>query len=235
MHPGAEIGRGRNGVATEPGWLNRARMAHIPLFKIGALVLTTLSKPASKWLEKQAKSGTAPTLRSTCVFLGTRLHRVRVGTTMRLGGFRRFKIKPPNEQAALDEGASFIAGLAVFGVAGGVYTVEHWRTKAKDQAKEEAAREEAAEAARREAERFQMLDAMLAEIDAGMEDLGDRLQQAVAQAARRRQNAQARRQRQGDQRALQRQRREEQQQQGQDHTPENTQGWWAWLFGGSRG
>ena len=72
-------------------------MAHIPLFKLGALVITTLSKPAGKWLEKQAKSGTAPALRATCISLGTRLHRVRVGTTMRLGGFRRFKIKPPNE------------------------------------------------------------------------------------------------------------------------------------------
>ena len=127
-------------------------MAHIPLFKLGALVITTLSKPAGKWLEKQAKSGTAPALRATCISLGTRLHRVRVGTTMRLGGFRRFKIKPPNEQVALDEGASFLAGFAVFGVAGAVYTTEHWRTKAKERAKDAAARAEEAEAARREAE-----------------------------------------------------------------------------------
>ena len=112
-------------------------MVSFPLFKLGSLLLKTLSKPGASYIKREA--GNTKVIKQICVGLGQLAHRVSASLEMRLVSTNITMIKPLSETQALQRGADLLGEAIVFGVAAGIVVVEY-RRSGEEKAKAAAAK-----------------------------------------------------------------------------------------------
>ncbi|KAI5970367.1 hypothetical protein CANMA_000530 [Candida margitis] len=95
--------------------------------KLTALLVKTISKPISKAISTQAKNN--ETFRKYCISFANRLHKTDVKLRMNLLGEKKIRVRPLNDNKAIEQGASFISETFIFSVAGGLIFYESYRSR----------------------------------------------------------------------------------------------------------
>ncbi|XP_064955763.1 OPA3-like protein isoform X2 [Musa acuminata AAA Group] len=113
----------------------------LPVVKLGSLVLRTLSKPIAYRLKQQ--TGNYPKFREYIIGLAQANHRFTTTIQRRLyGQATDVKIRPLNEEKAVQAAADLIGELFVFSVAGAAIIFEVQRSARSEARKEESRRQE---------------------------------------------------------------------------------------------
>ncbi|KAI5958326.1 hypothetical protein KGF57_002682 [Candida theae] len=97
--------------------------------KITALLVRTISKPISKAISTQAKNN--ETFRQYCISFANKLHKTDVKLRMNLLGEKKIRVRPLNDNKAIEQGAAFISETFIFSVAGGLIFYEAYRSRKK--------------------------------------------------------------------------------------------------------
>ncbi|KAG9410393.1 Optic atrophy 3 protein [Aphanomyces cochlioides] len=144
-------------------------MVAIPLFKVGGLLLRTLTKPVAKALKSRSK--TQPWLNSICNSIGQRHHRVLLNIQMSMQGqihSRTVQIKPLPADQAVEKGADFLGEVLIFSVALGVAAYEYDRSNKSSKEKERKANE-------RDFQKQQEIDMRFRRLEHQMREMDDQL------------------------------------------------------------
>ncbi|KAJ8494089.1 hypothetical protein OPV22_015810 [Ensete ventricosum] len=113
----------------------------LPVVKLGSLALRTLSKPIASRLKQQA--GNYPKFREYIIGLAQANHRFTTTIQRRLyGQATDVKIRPLNEEKAVQAATDLIGELFVFSVAGAAIIFEVQRSARSEARKEELRRQE---------------------------------------------------------------------------------------------
>lgn len=109
--------------------------------KLSSLLVRTLAKPIANAIKANAKDH--PAFRKVCIGFAQRVHRMDFHIRMRLLNTNKkdvdkIKIRPLNDTKAIQNGANFLAESFVFSVAGGLIVYESWRSRRKEQARQES-------------------------------------------------------------------------------------------------
>ncbi|EEB07549.1 optic atrophy 3 family protein [Schizosaccharomyces japonicus yFS275] len=105
-------------------------------FKIGSLLVRTLSKPIANTIKSQAKEH--PAFRRMCINVAQKMHRAEfrlLGVTKNRAGNVPLHIRPLNDAKAVETGANFLSETFIFSVAGLAILSEYIRAKRKDAAR----------------------------------------------------------------------------------------------------
>lgn len=99
--------------------------------KLGALVIRQVTRPVANVLKAQAKQHDS--FKRICISLAQRMHRADVILRSRLtpSNFSK-KIRPLNEEKAVENGATLFSEMFVFGVTGSVVVWETLRQRTKE-------------------------------------------------------------------------------------------------------
>lgn len=97
--------------------------------KLTTLLIRTVAKPISNTIKAQAKEREG--FRRGCISIAQRLHRMDVRLRMNLMGEKRIKVRPLNDNKAIEQGANFLSELFVFSVAGSMIFFESYRSRKK--------------------------------------------------------------------------------------------------------
>lgn len=97
--------------------------------KITALLVRTILKPISKAISTQAKNN--ETFRKYCISFANKLHKTDVKLRMNLLGEKKIRVRPLNDNKAIEQGAAFISETFIFSVAGGLIFYEAYRSRKK--------------------------------------------------------------------------------------------------------
>ncbi|KAF0757975.1 hypothetical protein DYB28_001156 [Aphanomyces astaci] len=117
-------------------------MVAIPLFKVGGLLLRTLTKPVAKALKSHAK--THPWLSTVCNSVGQHQNRAMLKIQMSVQGqinTRSVQIKELPIDQAVEKGAEFLGEVLIFSVAVAVAAYEYDRSSKSSKEKERKANE----------------------------------------------------------------------------------------------
>ncbi|XP_074565902.1 OPA3-like protein [Curcuma longa] len=113
----------------------------LPLLKLGLLAFRTLSKPIASRLKQQA--GNYPKFRELIIDLAQANHRLTTNIQRRLyGQATDVKIRPLNEERAVQSAVDLFGEVFVFSVAGAAIIFEVQRSARSEARKEEMRREE---------------------------------------------------------------------------------------------
>ncbi|OQR95243.1 hypothetical protein ACHHYP_00157 [Achlya hypogyna] len=154
-------------------------MVAIPLFKVGGLLLRTLTKPVAKQLKQSAK--TKPWLNSVCRSVGQYQHVVGVRIQMSMQGqihWKTIQIKDLPADQAVDKGSEFLGETLIFSVAVIVAWYEYDRSSRSSKEKELKANEREFQRQQQIEMRFRTLEHLMA----SMEDEISALKQSVDDA-----------------------------------------------------
>ncbi|GER31762.1 optic atrophy 3 protein [Striga asiatica] len=122
----------------------------LPLLKLGTLALKTLSKPVAAKLKKEA--GKHPKFRSFIISVAQANHRITTTMQRRIYGHAtNVKIRPLDEEKAVQAAGDLIGELFVFSVGVGALIFEVQRN-ARSEAKKEELRKQDIEGLRNEVE-----------------------------------------------------------------------------------
>ncbi|GMH59801.1 hypothetical protein TrST_g1597 [Triparma strigata] len=110
--------------------------AALPLTKLLALLIKTLSKPLSKSLKTSAASH--PSLSQSLNLLGQASHQITARLNIWSSGFKVKNIGRLNDDKALQKGSDIFGETIVLSVASGVVIFEYQSSAAKAKAKEDA-------------------------------------------------------------------------------------------------
>ncbi|AGO11243.1 AaceriACL018Wp [[Ashbya] aceris (nom. inval.)] len=100
-------------------------------FKLGALLIRQVTRPVANVLKQQAKQHSA--FKQICIRLAQRMHRADVKLRSRLTPVAQpKKIRPLNDERAVENGATLLSELFVFGVTGTVVVWETVRQRTKE-------------------------------------------------------------------------------------------------------
>ncbi|EDK43833.1 conserved hypothetical protein [Lodderomyces elongisporus NRRL YB-4239] len=97
--------------------------------KITALAIRTISKPISKAITTRAK--TNDLFRQYCINFANNLHKTDVILRGKLLGNENIRIRPLNDNKAIEQGATFISEFFLFSVAGSLIFYEAYRSRKK--------------------------------------------------------------------------------------------------------
>ncbi|XP_039121457.1 OPA3-like protein [Dioscorea cayenensis subsp. rotundata] len=113
----------------------------LPLVKLGTLAVKTLSKPIANRLKKEA--GNYPKFRLFIINIAQINHRFSTSLQRRLYSHAtNVKIRPLDEEKAVQAAADLLGDVFVFLVAGGVLIFEVQRSARSESRKEEARKQE---------------------------------------------------------------------------------------------
>uniref|UniRef100_A0A1D1YSK2 OPA3-like protein n=1 Tax=Anthurium amnicola TaxID=1678845 RepID=A0A1D1YSK2_9ARAE len=113
----------------------------LPLVKLGALAMKTLSKPAANRLKQAA--GRHAEFRRLIVSIAQANHRITTNMQRRLYGHSTdVEVRPLNEEKAVQAAADLLAEVFVFTVAGGAVIFEVQRSARSEARKEEMRKQE---------------------------------------------------------------------------------------------
>ncbi|CAA6668213.1 unnamed protein product [Spirodela intermedia] len=113
----------------------------LPLVKLGALAMKTVSKPIASRLKMEA--GRHPQFRSFIISMAQANHRISTNMQRRLYGHSTdVEIRPLNEEKAVQAATDLIGEIFVFLVAGGAVIFEVQRSARSEARKEEMRRQE---------------------------------------------------------------------------------------------
>ncbi|CAL9113007.1 unnamed protein product [Musa textilis] len=117
----------------------------LPVVKLGSLVLRTLSKPIASRLKQQ--TGNYPRFREYIIGLAQANHRFTTTIQRRLyGQATDVKIRPLNEEKAVQAAADLIGELFVFSVVAGAAIIFEVQRSARSEARKEESRRQELEA-----------------------------------------------------------------------------------------
>ncbi|XP_022715820.1 OPA3-like protein [Durio zibethinus] len=112
----------------------------LPLLKLGALTLKAVSKPVANMLKRQA--GYAPKFRQFMISIAQANHRITTKIQRRIYGHATdVKIRPLDEEKAVQAAVDLIVELFVFTVAGAALIFEVQRSSRSEAKREEAHRQ----------------------------------------------------------------------------------------------
>ncbi|URD93085.1 Optic atrophy 3 protein (OPA3) [Musa troglodytarum] len=136
----------------------------LPVVKLGSLVLRTLSKPIASRLKQQ--TGNYPRFREYIIGLAQANHRFTTTIQRRLyGQATDVKIRPLNEEKAVQAAADLIGELFVFSVAGAAIIFEVQRSARSEARKEESRRQELEAMKQKEQELAKELELLKVKLD----------------------------------------------------------------------
>ncbi|CAL9114719.1 unnamed protein product [Musa acuminata var. zebrina] len=136
----------------------------LPVVKLGSLVLRTLSKPIASRLKQQ--TGNYPKFREYIIGLAQANHRFTTTIQRRLyGQATDVKIRPLNEEKAVQAAADLIGELFVFLVAGAAIIFEVQRSARSEARKEESRRQELEAMKQKEQEVAKELELLKVKLD----------------------------------------------------------------------
>ncbi|CAL9749435.1 OPA3-like protein isoform X1 [Musa acuminata AAA Group] len=136
----------------------------LPVVKLGSLVLRTLSKPIASRLKQQ--TGNYPKFREYIIGLAQANHRFTTTIQRRLyGQATDVKIRPLNEEKAVQAAADLIGELFVFSVAGAAIIFEVQRSARSEARKEESRRQELEAMKQKEQEVAKELELLKVKLD----------------------------------------------------------------------
>ncbi|AMD20134.1 HCL017Wp [Eremothecium sinecaudum] len=102
--------------------------------KLGSLLIRQVTRPVANLLKQQAKQHAV--FKGMCVRLAQRMHRVDAKLRMKLTPMsQEKKIRPLNEQRAVENGATLLSELFVFSVTGSIVIWESLRQRNKELAR----------------------------------------------------------------------------------------------------
>uniref|UniRef100_A0A1D1Y6G4 OPA3-like protein n=1 Tax=Anthurium amnicola TaxID=1678845 RepID=A0A1D1Y6G4_9ARAE len=139
----------------------------LPLVKLGALALRTVSKPIANRLKKEA--GRHPKFRRFIISIAQANHRIGTNMQRRLYGHSTdVQVRPLNEEKAVQAATDLFGEIFVFMVAGGAVVFEVQRNARSEARKEENRRQELEAMKQRDQElarEIELLKERLAEIE----------------------------------------------------------------------
>ncbi|CAI5758681.1 unnamed protein product [Candida verbasci] len=97
--------------------------------KLTSLLVRTIAKPIGNAIKLQAKNH--ETFRKGCITFAQTLHSTEIKLRMHLLGEKKLKIRPLNDNKAIDQGATFISEFFIFSVAGSLILYESYRSRKK--------------------------------------------------------------------------------------------------------
>ncbi|AET38560.1 OPA3 family protein Ecym_3047 [Eremothecium cymbalariae DBVPG len=104
--------------------------------KLGTLLIRQVTRPVANVLRLQAKQHAA--FKNLCIKLAQKMHRMDVALRNRLTyNNSSKKIRPLNDERAVENGATLISELFVFGVTGSVVAWETLRQRNKELSRRE--------------------------------------------------------------------------------------------------
>ncbi|EQC40505.1 hypothetical protein SDRG_02396 [Saprolegnia diclina VS20] len=156
-------------------------MVAIPLFKVGGLLLRTLTKPVAKQLKQSAK--TKPWLNSVCRSVGQHQHAIGVRIQMSMQGqihWKTIQIKELPADQAVDKGSEFLGETLIFSVAVIVAWYEYDRSSRSAKAKELKANEREFQRLQQIEMRFRNLEHLMASMQDEISVLKQQVDDATA-------------------------------------------------------
>ncbi|CAH2353579.1 hypothetical protein CLIB1423_11S02938 [[Candida] railenensis] len=97
--------------------------------KLTSLLVRTVAKPIATAIKGQAKEH--ETFRNGCIRIAQTIHSTDLRLRMKLLGEEKIKIRPLNDNKAIDQGATFLSEFFIFSVAGGLIFYESYRSRKK--------------------------------------------------------------------------------------------------------
>lgn len=97
--------------------------------KLTSLLIRTVAKPIATGLKQQAKEHDK--FRLACIRIAQTIHSTDLRLRMSLLGEKKIKIRPLNDNKAIDNGATFILEFFIFSVAGLLIFYEAYRSRKK--------------------------------------------------------------------------------------------------------
>lgn len=97
--------------------------------KFTSLLIRTVAKPISNTLKAHAKEHQG--FRKHCILIAQALHQADVRLRMNLLGEKRVKVRPLNDNKAIDNGANFLSEFFIFSVAGSLIFYESYKSRRK--------------------------------------------------------------------------------------------------------
>ncbi|CAN3479467.1 hypothetical protein DICA1_E19878 [Diutina catenulata] len=104
--------------------------------KFSTLLVRTLAKPISVTIKAQAKQHES--FRKGCIAIAQFVHHTDAQMRMRLLGEKKFKVRPLNDNKAIETGATFLSESFIFSVAFGLIVYESVRSRKKAATQREA-------------------------------------------------------------------------------------------------
>lgn len=97
--------------------------------KFTSLLIRTVAKPISTSIKAQAKDHEF--FRRNCIRIAQSMHLTDLRMRMNLVGEKKIKIRPLNDNKAIEKGANFLSEVFVFSVAGSLILYESYRSRKK--------------------------------------------------------------------------------------------------------
>ncbi|CUM56262.1 uncharacterized protein AC631_03926 [Debaryomyces fabryi] len=97
--------------------------------KFTSLLIRTVAKPISNSIKAQAKEHEH--FRRNCIRFAQMMHHADLKMRMNLLGEKKIKIRPLNDNKAIEKGANFLSEMFVFSVAGSLIFYESYRSRKK--------------------------------------------------------------------------------------------------------
>lgn len=97
--------------------------------KFTSLLIRTVAKPISNSIKAQAKEH--ENFRRNCIRFAQMMHHADLKMRMNLIGEKKIKIRPLNDNKAIEKGANFLSEVFVFSVAGSLILYESNRSRRK--------------------------------------------------------------------------------------------------------
>lgn len=97
--------------------------------KVTFLLVRTIAKPIATTIKAQAKEHEA--FRKSCIRIAQTLHSTDLKLRMSLLGEKKIKIRPLNDNKAIENGANFLSESFIFSVAGFLIFYEGYRSRKK--------------------------------------------------------------------------------------------------------
>ena len=137
-------------------------MAGLPLLKLSALFIKTLSKPLGTRLKFEA--GRNPKFFAFSLDIGQKTHYLSSRVNVIASGYKFLGVKPLGDDEAVDLGVSYIADGVVVAIGATIIIVEYMRSEAKSKAKADKADAVEAELKAALEARFKYLETELSDI-----------------------------------------------------------------------
>lgn len=97
--------------------------------KLTSLLVRTVAKPIATTLKQQAKNHES--FKNACIRIAQTMHHTDIRLRMSLLGEKKIKIRPLNDNKAIENGATFLSEFFIFSVAGSLIFYESYRSRKK--------------------------------------------------------------------------------------------------------
>ncbi|RCK59683.1 OPA3-like protein [Candida viswanathii] len=97
--------------------------------KITSLLVRTIAKPIGNAIKAQAREHER--FRKLCIKFAQSMHSTEIKLRMSLLGENKIRVKPLNDNKAIEQGATFISEFFIFSVAGSLILYESYRSRKK--------------------------------------------------------------------------------------------------------